>query len=55
MNHGKIARLHRGAAALRQQFAQQPGSIFSRVLGERDIAVQLPPRQGLSGAYLPAA
>jgi len=39
MNHSKIARLRRGATALRQQFAQQPGSVFSRVLGERDIAV----------------
>jgi hypothetical protein len=39
MNHSKIARLRRGATALRQQFVQQPGSVFSRVLGERDIAV----------------
>jgi hypothetical protein len=39
MNHSKIARLRRGATALRQQFAQQPSSVFSRVLGEREIVV----------------
>jgi hypothetical protein len=43
MNHSKIARLRRGATVLRQQFAQQSGSVFSRVFGERDIAVAVAP------------
>lgn len=41
MNDSKIARLRRGAAALRQQFAQQPGGVFSRVLGEQEIAAMV--------------
>jgi len=50
MNHSKIARLSRGATALRQQFAQQSGSVFSRVLGERDIAAQLPRASRTTGS-----
>lgn len=38
MKNSKKAQLRRGAIALRQQFVQQPGSIFSRVLGAADIA-----------------
>ena len=53
MNHSKIAQLRRGATALRQQFAQQPGNVFSRVLGEGDIAVVVATGQGLPGAYPP--
>jgi len=41
MNDSKIARLRRGAAALRQQFAQQPGGVFNRVLGEQEIAAMV--------------
>ena len=38
MKDSKIARLRRGAMALRQQFAQQRGGVFSHVLGEAEIA-----------------
>ncbi len=38
MKDSKVARLRRGAIALRQQFAQQRGSVFSHVLGEAEIA-----------------
>jgi hypothetical protein len=38
MKDSKMAQLRRGAIALRQQFAQQPGSVFSRVLGAAEIA-----------------
>lgn len=38
MKDSKVARLQRGARALRQQFAQQRGGVFSRVLGDAEIA-----------------
>ena len=38
MKDSKKAQLRRGALALRQQFVQQPGSLFSRVLGAAEIA-----------------
>jgi hypothetical protein len=37
MKDSKKAQLRRGATALRQQFAQHPGSIFSHVLGVAEI------------------
>jgi hypothetical protein len=33
MKDSKKAQLRRGATALRQQFVQHPGSLFSHVLG----------------------
>ena len=45
MNDSKIARLRRGAAVLRRQFAQQAGGVFSRALSEREIA-------GIVAAYV---
>ena len=38
MKDSKVARLRRGAIALRQQFAQRRGGVFSHVLGEAEIA-----------------
>ena len=38
MKDNKKTQLRRGAIALRQQFAQQAGSVFSRVLGAAEIA-----------------
>ena len=38
MKDSKIARLRRGALALRHQFAQQHGGVFSHVLGAAEIA-----------------
>lgn len=38
MKDSKKTQLRRGAIALRQQFVQQPGSVFSRVLGATEIA-----------------
>ena len=38
MKDSKVARLMRGAALLRQQFAQYRGGVFSQVLGEEAIA-----------------
>lgn len=38
MKDNKLTRWRRGAVALRQQFAQQRGGVFSRVLGEAEIA-----------------
>lgn len=38
MKDSKIARLRRGAIALRHQFAQRCGSVFSHVLGDAEIA-----------------
>ena len=38
MQDNKVARLLRGAIALRQQFAQSHGGIFSHVLSEAEIA-----------------
>ena len=38
MKNSKVARLRRGAIALRQQFAQQHGGVFSHVLGAAEIA-----------------
>ncbi len=38
MKDSKKTQLRRGAIALRQQFVQQPGSVFSRVLGVTEIA-----------------
>lgn len=38
MKDNKVARLRRGAIALRQQFAQQRGGVLSHVLGEAEIA-----------------
>ena len=38
MKGNKVARLRRGAIALRQQFAQQRGGVLSHVLGEAEIA-----------------
>ncbi len=38
MKDSKKTQLRRGAIALRQQFVQQPGSVFSRVLGAAEIA-----------------
>lgn len=37
MKDSKKAQLRRGATALRQQFAQHPGSVFSHVLGVAEI------------------
>lgn len=38
MKDSKVARLRRGAIALRQQFAQQSGGVFSQALGAAEIA-----------------
>ena len=38
MKDSKVARMRRGAIALRQQFAQRSGGVFSRVLGDAEIA-----------------
>ena len=38
MKNSKVARLRRGAIALRHQFAQQHGGVFSHVLGAAEIA-----------------
>ena len=38
MNDSKITQLRRGAIALRQQFSLRCGGVFSRVLGDAEIA-----------------
>lgn len=50
MNHSKIARLRRGATELRQQFAQQPGNVFSGILGEQDIVMAVAPTSKITGS-----
>lgn len=38
MKNSKVARLMRGAALLRQQFAHDRGDVFSQVLGVEELA-----------------